>query len=1374
MTFQTTDLRMVTLGVKGDVPPNALQPSLPDGVHLRWAFDPVKGFPWYGYYLFRRPAQRATQRHCLSTELAGRLPGVLPGGGLTLGYGTLASDKPLVLTDDFPASGTVEVDLGDRDYLMWELPDGLPACQVTATIGFRAPRAVQPPECVDFRPDKPGSVANPLVAANGDVTFTRFDASGAQSPAGQVRAAGGTAGWSAGVRAVVALLLPAAEVEVTLLPGADVSTLTARDSSGNAVATGTVSGTGQQTVVLHAASIATVEVDTPKDGAALLLRLCWFPTATAGEPTTITVSALDGGQKVAQTSLSGGPGIVQSVTLTADAFDTITIGPGNAALVDLCVVAVGESLQGGWQPLTGLSYPLALPTPQPDYPCPGKPATLAAAQTAALARVSYGPAAAWSGDPFTAVEQRLERLVAGGPPPGGQAMADRSDPVPGTPAPPPETGGALTQPRQRPLDLLMLGSLNPAVAQILGLYWLDATAVPGVPYDYLLLADHANVLGGTAASALTWVSTVADYTVVDGCACFGVVAQPAPPVLPPADVRVYALPGTTIAPADGGAVIDGTNNAGLTWDRQQTGTTLAAGAPLLYHVWRAALGDADTPATPADSDFSPLTADAPLPVGYSIMADPQIPDQPDDWPPFSMNYIDRALAEGWYGYRVSSVDLFGRHSAHSPSGPWYQWAPSPVPPPWYYTDPPADRVIDLASIQLLDKTPPPPPTGVEAFALDPADPSVLKDAAWQAWQATLGPAEQASVVGLRVRWWWTQANQRQAPDTREFRIYFQPAPVNTLRGRVTSVAAASATESLVLTDIANAQPAGAFTGASVRIGATSFAVTGSEAGTPLTLQVSNVGPTAAVTPAAGSRCALVLPDGSALRQDFRMPAAWQERVHVVGIGESSVADSIGNRYEVLLPVPADTVRTGLPLATTLAEPVAMAVIGVTAADDKPHTPDSRGDPARFGNESMIGGPATVLRVLRTPPTAPDVLPDAEKVFASPADYHDQSYFTYRWLPPAAGLKTLVYRALDDGVFQADLARRPRPPLTGTEPAFPLTDPAWTPARCQQTATELNKLNTLNLSNPPAPAELLTAAAAYRALSNDALRVLAGLSGTEKVFIQLSTQPLDPADPQWLTVGPDLPADSLPAGQRAYVDTLDGRAGNRYFYRSAHIDEVHNVGPLGLSSPPVWLPKVTPPRAPVISSMLGGERQATLGWASNREPDLAHYLVYRADNADAARDVRLMTLAATLPVAVGDPAARPAAVTWTDTPVPGLVTFYYRLVAVDTSGNASSPSQAVAIRAHDEALPVPPPLAVAWDTATPPLTATATWTSTDDTLLELRAAVSAIWDPVGDWQVPGSYTQTLDIDHTFDWQVRLRVRKYTGAAVIGGPVALTHV
>ena len=47
-------LAMVRLGTLDDSPENALQPKLVNAVHLRWAFRPDLGFPWHGFYLFRR------------------------------------------------------------------------------------------------------------------------------------------------------------------------------------------------------------------------------------------------------------------------------------------------------------------------------------------------------------------------------------------------------------------------------------------------------------------------------------------------------------------------------------------------------------------------------------------------------------------------------------------------------------------------------------------------------------------------------------------------------------------------------------------------------------------------------------------------------------------------------------------------------------------------------------------------------------------------------------------------------------------------------------------------------------------------------------------------------------------------------------------------------------------------------------------------------------------------------------------------------------------------------------------------------------------------------------------------------------------------
>jgi hypothetical protein len=61
---------MVGLGVQGDAPPDAIQPPLRDGIHLRWAFQRDLGFPWYGFYLFRRPSRRR-EEICLARATAG-------------------------------------------------------------------------------------------------------------------------------------------------------------------------------------------------------------------------------------------------------------------------------------------------------------------------------------------------------------------------------------------------------------------------------------------------------------------------------------------------------------------------------------------------------------------------------------------------------------------------------------------------------------------------------------------------------------------------------------------------------------------------------------------------------------------------------------------------------------------------------------------------------------------------------------------------------------------------------------------------------------------------------------------------------------------------------------------------------------------------------------------------------------------------------------------------------------------------------------------------------------------------------------------------------------------------------------------------------
>jgi hypothetical protein len=140
-----------------------------------------------------------------------------------------------------------------------------------------------------------------------------------------------------------------------------------------------------------------------------------------------------------------------------------------------------------------------------------------------------------------------------------------------------------------------------------------------------------------------------------------------------------------------------------------------------------------------------------------------------------------------------------------------------------------------------------------------------------------------------------------------------------------------------------------------------------------------------------------------------------------------------------------------------------------------------------------------------------------------------------------------------------------------------------------------------------------------------------------------------------------------------------------------VDDAYNRSEeLSISSSPVWLRNVIPPRAPVLTKVLGGDRKITLRWASNREPDLKEYRIYHTKNKEDARDIRLMGQPIYIvTVSSGDPFKRPSEVSWTDQTVQNLVSHFYRVVAVDNAGHLSEPSKVVVGRAFDHSPPAIP-------------------------------------------------------------------------------------
>lgn len=1184
---------MLGLGVLSNQPANPYQPPLVDGIHLRWAVPNDLGFPWHGFYLFRRPAQTGRPL-CLSSITGGLKKGDWPENKHYTAIGKLTSDTHLVMTNEFAPANQVEFALDGRKYLRFDLPEGELARRLELRIGFRSERCLDfgklieltvPPRSRGRSAPPSATRPNPL-KLTGSVTFEVKGNDGQPISNTQFELINTIGGPLVGLGCehglTIQLPVPCNSVELlvtllpALLPANTAFTFEAFDKANNKVDTKKLNPVASvteipnqprrtHTINLTGQNIVRIQVSS-MGNAVRLHRICADNFNIDGNRVLAQGTVFFGTTPIRTFKITGQSGQIVSTSIEGDNISAVEIAPVQGSLVDLCYVPVAQGATQGWDLLSDFKYPMGLPVAQPDYPCSvPNPQSL-------LNRVHYQLPADWDVSTFTELHDQLVDLVAGGP--NGAPMADRIFAAPPATSNPPDPNPPKLS-TFHILDMVLLGSLHPALAQLVGLYWVDQTAARDQAYDYLIVADHTGAGQHDAATTLATIQS-SGFTKLDGFIVFNKTLSETSTLEVPRGLQTHELPGGTFPDAQG-HLPQWSNNAGLRWDvGWDDSGSLLPGYAVMYLIWRADQGNAATPNTAAASDLiTKIPPDKAKPV---LVTEPRIPnglvpERSPDWPALPLHFIDRNLPDGWYSYEVVGVDLFGRHSPNS--------APS--------------------QILVRDKIPPPMPTAVAADALDPDDPYFHKSDAYQDWYNSLDPLARDTLIGLRVRWIWTPAHQRQAPDTSEFRIYFHPSEV--------------------------------------------------------------------------------------LPPDQDQALQWQDRYYVVGYNENFKIDPLsGDRvYEIFLPPATAPVLTSLPLNPSLTEPVVYAHIGVSAADDKTHTADGRtnGDwGSRNGNEGSVGAPARIYRVWRQPPPPPGDVFTGDRLFASPADYYDRSFFTYRW-QPQQHLKLHVFRALDDAIFKADWSRRPSA-LPLAESQLDLFPAGWNQATRQAIAHKLNHLDSFT----PVEDRTAEAMAYYRKLSDAALRVLAGLPTSESAFVQVTINPLDPND-NTNRLGPDLPEDFiLDPNERAFIDTLDGRATNRYFYRAAMVDAGHNLGPLGLSSPPVYLPNVVP-RQPLWTGSELGDNNATLFWVSNREDDLVEYQIFRADSPVDARDIRLMQKIHTVTVAAVAPRQRPATTSWTDSSLTGGSKYLYRIVAVDVAGNVSTPSETHTVLAIDTRIPDPP-------------------------------------------------------------------------------------
>jgi len=1516
LSLQTDNLAMIVSGVTGNKPVNSYQTPLADGMHLRWGFLRELGFPWYGFHLFRRPAMPGRPL-CLSSVTGGLKTGNWPDNKHYTAIGLISSNTNLVLTEEFTPSNQVEFALDGRDYLRFDLPAGELARRIECRIAFRA-------RCVDFGklisippaappPAPPNSVlkSNPLNLEG--ITFearvggslvgnTQFDVLNTTS--------GPLVGLGCEEGLTIKLPSPMNSVELLLTrrlsPAGLPTTIESFDSNDNILERAILQSTANQptTVKLNGHTITRVEVVEHGGirNLTYLHRICFNSLRGEGDgKSAIKVTAFSGTTPVRSVTVNGQDRQIVSTTLEADAFSAVEIGPGPAVLVDLCYVPVAQDATQGWERLSKFSYPMGLPVSRADYPC-----SVVAPQSLLAQRVRYQLPPAWDGSSFTQLHDQLVALVQGGP--NAAPMVDRIFAAPQTVSNPPDADPPKLS-KFYILDMILLGALHPALAQLVGLYWVDQTAKPKMAYDYLIVADHTGVGQRDAGKVLSVIQS-SGFAQLDGYIVFNKSLAAAPPLPAPTGLKTYELPGGTFPDAQGQLPL-ASNNAGLRWDLgwDDSGEVLPEQA-VMYLVWRADLGNAAQPPTAGIHNLiTKLPPNSPKPL---LVTEPRLPSgavqqRSPDWPPDPLHFIDRNLKDGWYSYQVSGINLFGLHSVNS------------VP----------------AQLRLLDGIPPPMPQGVEAYALDPEDPFLKRDKAYKDWYNSLDAVARQTLIGLRVRWRWTKAQQQQAPDTTEFRIYFHPdsdlPPAHDLAQnwleRFHVVGYNQYFYSINPTNRSFPKTGGtASVSVTAATGAKWWAVSSDPSWITIT-SGSNGNGNGAVTYAVAAN------PGAARTGTLKIAG----HTFIINQQDASpalpVSPEVGapedRVYEIFLPLPSTTTPVGLSLNPSLAKPVVYANIGVSAADNKPHTNDQRTTgnwSKRPGNEGPVGPTAKIYRVWRAKPAPPTALPDTARVYASPADYHKRSFYTYRWRTPnqADNLKLHLFRAMDDAIIKADwFIRTTRIALDPVNPQhqrfFPkgwspnvsrqkaaanalnaITSQAgyntlsndalellarlpgndgvkdlvalkqrdwairqsrqnlsasalgdfsmWDSTRRQAVATELNTFvlygataataanNKLKLAGTPdltrvrpyrdivllksdtkrpdrqyritaIDAAMFTltldespkltgdqsawAIPLYQTLTDNGLQALAMLPGNESAFIQLTIDPLDSYEAdagdatklRWRDRrGPDN-ADSFPLhpnanARRAYIDTLDSCSINRYLYRAAFVDGAHNQGELGLVGPVVYLPNVVAPRAPVITKVFGGDRQITLKWASNREPDLAEYRVYRTDNEERSRDLRLMTLVGTKPAPSGVPSLRPAEVTWSDAPVPGLVTFYYRLVAVDDAQNVSQGSRVIVGCATDSTPPAPAMLKSAqwikinlggdelpWADTTPGLIPAVRlqWIGENplfDYLAQRRISARDFWRTVMPWTSTQLYRDT-SVDEIEDYEYRVLTRKPNG-------------
>lgn len=659
-------------------------------------------------------------------------------------------------------------------------------------------------------------------------------------------------------------------------------------------------------------------------------------------------------------------------------------------------------------------------------------------------------------------------------------------------------------------------------------------------------------------------------------------------------------------------------------------------------------------------------------------------------------FEDSVVEKGRYEYRVAATDLFGRQSPFSRRASVLLLPPKPPHP----VDMEA-KFIDLNSYNATDDT----------FA------DINLSASDKAW---LMANNTSAIV---VRWRWSETLREQIPDARSFRVHFLGGWLNLIKGTVTGVTNIAGGYKLN-TELLENLTANSLAGEWIRQGKFIYKVKSNTAGVNSNITVFTPPGYLGLEPEEKKPRAnepfllpltlLTNPDGTGgAGKNYHDPLLWGAPIY-----EQAITSPNDEEYRVYIPYPAFEISD----ADAQNEKTRSGQVGVSTVTDE--------------GEGSVSPPATIMSVYwKVPPEQTFV--DAPGLKATAADVFGKSSYPLRWPRPAANsrLKYYVYRTMDETLFGVDRKIRDIRPKVRNN--------AFYDAALSDLGIGLGAADLANFRADEPD---------YSTYNNNMLKALGSLAGNEEAFSKLNEKPIDPEKPEYTDRRiPGEPPYMPNAAAVLYEDsTLDGRAANRYLYRIRAVNEIGGLSAFGAATLPVEAPRVTPPVAPTITKVEGGDRQITVAWSPRPGAGIVGYLVYRTDEERKAGDWRTMTLLKQNPadpysLDIPDPVPADFRYEYVDDTVEPRKKYYYGIAAVDGDGLRSRLSPVKTSQAYDT-MPPEAPMWISQNRSGDNTSVILEWSSNRPfaCIVKRRQQGGGVFFNVSSWLVPSNFDEASNL------------------------------